>query len=125
MAALPKTAIEAWEKREGPFVLTTVDNKDVPNAIFVTCVKKLNDNTIVICDNYFNKTRANITAGSKGSLLFITGGKKAFQIKGYFEYLIEGEIFENMKNWVDTKHPKIAASILHIEEVYSGSEKLA
>jgi hypothetical protein len=42
------------------------------------------------------------------------------------EYLTEGKIFDEMKNgWLDKKHPGHAATVIHIEEVYSGAEKLA
>ena len=80
--------------------------------------------TIVIADNYFGKTRKNILAGSKGSLLYITKDGKAFQIKGDIEYHQEGEIFDDMKKWNPTKHPGHAAAVLKVKEVYSGSEKL-
>lgn len=125
MAELPPAVSEAWENRAGAIVLTTVDKSGVPNAIYATCVKKLSGSAIEICDNYFNKTRANIAAGSKGSLLFITGAKKSYQLKGSFEYLTEGELVDDLPNWVDRKHPKVAATVLHIEEIYSGAEKLA
>jgi uncharacterized protein len=124
MSVLPKMVNEAWKNRDGAIVLTTVDAEGVPNAIFATCVKKIRDDAIVICDNYFHKTRANIAAGSKGSLLFITNDKKAFQLKGSFEYLTEGELFDNLKDWVEEKHPKIAAVVLHVEDIFSGAEKL-
>ena len=126
MATLPEAASKAWEDREGPAVFTTVDEKGVPNTIYVTCVKKISDDRIVVADNHFHKTRANILAGSKASLLYITKEKKAYQIKGSLEYLTEGEIYEEMKNgWLDKKYPGNASTVIHIEEVYSGAELLA
>ena len=53
-------------------MLTTVDGAGVPNAIYATCVSRFDEETLVVADNYFNKTRKNILSGSKGSLLFIT-----------------------------------------------------
>jgi len=126
MPKLPETAIQAWEKRVGPVVLTTVDSKGRPNAIYVTCVKKVSDNEIVIADNRMNKTRANILAGSTASLLYLAGEKDSYQLKGSLEYRTNGEIFEQMKNgWLDKKYPGRGAVIFHIEEVYNGAEKLA
>ena len=126
MAKLPEIAMKAWEDREGPVVLTTVDSSRVPNAIYVTCVKKISGDQIVVADNKMNKTRANIIAGSTASLLYITKEKKAFQLKGSLEYKSSGEIFAEMKNgWLDKKYPGHAAVVFHIEEVYSGAEKLA
>ncbi len=63
-------------------------------------------------------------AGSTGSVLYLTPDKKAYQVKGRIEYLTEGEIFTGMKSWNDPKHPGVAAAVLHVEEVYSGAERL-
>jgi predicted pyridoxine 5'-phosphate oxidase superfamily flavin-nucleotide-binding protein len=60
MAKLPEAATQAWENRKGPVVLTTVDSKGIPNTIYVSCVKKVSDDQIVIADNRMNKTLANI-----------------------------------------------------------------
>ena len=38
MADLPEAAAQAWENREGPVVLTTVDSRGIPNTIYVSCV---------------------------------------------------------------------------------------
>jgi predicted pyridoxine 5'-phosphate oxidase superfamily flavin-nucleotide-binding protein len=106
LANLPESASQAWENREGQVVFTTVDSKRVPNSIYVTWVKKISDDRMVIADNKMNKTRANIIAGSAASLLYITKEKKAFQLKGSLEYQTSGEIFDEMKNgWLDKKYP--------------------
>jgi len=125
MANLPEAVKTQWENVEGAMVLTTVNTDGLPNSVYVACVKKIADDKIVITDNYFSKTRTNIAAGSKGSLLFITKDRKSFQIKGSFEYFTDGPIFDDMKNWVRQDLPKVAAAVLNIEEVYSGAEKLA
>lgn len=115
---------EAWDRHEGPIVLSTADKQGVPNAIYATCVKLLDDGRIVVADNYFNKTRTNIKSGSKGSVLFITNEQKSYQAKGRIEYLTNGPIYEDMRMWVDQKHPRVAAAVLRVEELYSGAEKL-
>ena len=124
MAALPEKVSKAWEDREGPVVLSTVNANGVPNAIYATCVSKFSEDTIVVANNYFSKTLKNILAGSKGSILFITKERKSYQIKGSIEYHKEGIIFEDMKKWNPEKHPGHAAAALKVEEVYSGAEKL-
>ncbi|MFA6978621.1 MAG: pyridoxamine 5'-phosphate oxidase family protein [Ignavibacteriaceae bacterium] len=124
MAVLPELVMKAWRKREGPIVFSTVDTKGIPNAIYATSVSIYNPGTIVIADNYFDKTRKNIMDGSKGSILFITDEKKSFQVKGSIKYYKKGEIFNDMKKWNSTKLPGHAAAALKVEEVYSGSEKL-
>jgi len=114
----------AWEKHSGPAVFATVDRNGIPNAIYVTCIRKHGPMRFVIADNYFGKTRANIAAGSRGSLLFITGDGKSFQLKGSLSVHREGEVFVFMKSWLDPKHPGVAAVTLDVDEAYSGAEKL-
>lgn len=124
MAILPDTVSKAWDDRKGPVVLTTVDAAGTPNSIYATCVSKFGEERLVVADNYFSKTRKNIQAGSRGSLLFITNEDKAFQIKGSIEYHTDGEVFDDMKKWNPAKHPGHAAAALKVEEVYSGAERL-
>lgn len=125
MSVLPENVSKAWAERKGPIIFATVGGNGVPNAIYATCVSKFNEDTIVIADNFFDKTRKNILAGSKGSVLFITGEDEAFQLKGTIEYHTEGVAFEDMKKWNPKQHPGNAAAVLKVEEVYSGSEKLS
>ena len=124
MSVLPEKVSKAWDERKGPVIFATVDENGVPNAIYVTCVNKFSEDTIVIADNFFDKTRKNIIAGSKGSILFITNEDKSFQVKGSIEYHKEGDIFKDMKKWNPKQHPGHAATALKVEEAYSGSEKL-
>ena len=124
MKKLPEIVSKAWDSRKDAVVFSTVDVNGMPNSIYVTCVSKYNESVIVIADNYFNKTRKNILAGSKASILFITNEGTSFQLKGTIKYHKSGEIFDDMKKWNPSKHPGNAATALEIEEVYSGSEKL-
>jgi len=124
MPALPQAVSQAWENREGPIVLTTVDSEGNPNAIYATCVSKYREDTLVVADNFFNKTKANILAGSQATLLFITKEGKSYQIKGKIEYHTEGAVFEDMKQWNPAKLPGHAAAALRVEQVFSGAEKL-
>jgi hypothetical protein len=125
MSALPELAAQAWKDRQGPIILTTVGQDGVPNSIYASCVSLYGNDTVVVADNYFDKTKSNILAGSKGTLLFITKENKSFQLKGSFDYLISGEIYDDMKTWNPSKHPGHAAAALRIEAVYSGAEKLS
>lgn len=121
---LPETVKLAWQNREGPIVLTTVDTTGQPNAIYATCVSLFDDERIVIADNYFDKTRRNIRSGSQGSVLFITADKSAYQVKGLLEYHEGGPVFEDMKKWNSQKHPGHAAAVLLVREVYKGAQRI-
>ncbi|NLI08676.1 MAG: pyridoxamine 5'-phosphate oxidase family protein [Thermotogaceae bacterium] len=124
MPVLPEHVSQGWENREGPTVLTTVDAEGNPNAIYATCVSKYREDILVVADNFFNKTRANILADSPASLLFITKEGKSYQIKGKIEYHTQGAVFDDMKKWNPASLPGHAAAALKVEQVFSGAEKL-
>ena len=124
MTSIPESVRQAWEDRDGPVILATVSPDGVPNIIYVTCVSAFGDDRLVVADNYFHKTRKNLLAGGKGSLLFRSKEGKAYQVKGTLEYHTNGAVFEHMKTWDPSQHPGHAAAALRVEEVYSGAEKL-
>ena len=124
MKRLPEIVQTAWSNREGFAILTTVDSDGRPNAIYVGSVREYGDDTLVIADNYFHKTRANILAGSPGTLLFITRDHKSYQIKGRFTYHKEGPVYEDMKTWNSAEYPGVAAAALSVDEIYCGAERL-
>jgi hypothetical protein len=121
---VPKEVREAWDDRDGPVILATVDSEGVPNIIYATCVSMFGDDRLVVADNYFDKTRKNLQAGGKGALLFMSKKGKAYQVKGTLEYHKSGEVFDHMKTWNPEKHPGHAAAALRIEEIFSGAKKL-
>ena len=124
MASLPEAVRTAWEDRNGPVVLGTISDTGVPNIIYASCAGMYGDDTLVVADNFFDKTRANIQAGSRGTLLFITNAGKAYQVKGALEYHTDGAVFDDMKKWNPPKLPGHAAAALKVEEVFSGAERL-
>ena len=124
MNSLPQEIVDAWNNREAIVVFTTVDKDGDANSIYATCVGMFDNKYIVVADNYFDKTRANIQAGSKGIVLFITKDKKAYQVKGTLEYHREGELFDFMKSWNPEQHPGHAAAVLVPERVYSGAKQI-
>jgi len=124
MTKLPEAVSNAWDDRKGPVVLTTVAEDGTPNAIYATCVSKYDEEHLVVADNFFGKTRANLKAGSPASLLFITNEGNAYQVKGAVEYATEGAYFDDMKCWNGTR-PGNAAAVLCVDAVFSGSTKLA
>jgi uncharacterized protein len=124
VAKLPEQVLAAWGDHEDPPVLATIGHDGLPNAIFATCVRVLDGETVVVANNYFDKTLRNIIAGSRGSLLFITKEKKSFQIKGAIEYYESGPFFDYMKSWNPPERPGHGAAVLRVEEVYSGAERI-
>jgi len=124
LKALPNEVSTAWKNRKGPIVFTTVSKDKIPNAIYATCVSLYDENTLLIADNYFSKTRNNINQNSLASVLFITEKNKSYQIKGKIQYHVRGKYFEDMKKWNPEHLPGYAVAIVKIDEVYSGAKKL-
>ena len=124
MNKLPDSICQAWEDREGPSVFATADKNGVPNAIYVTSIKLSAEGKVVVANNFFQKTRANISSGSRGAVLFITKEGKSYQLKGSIEYFESGTIYEDMKKWADPQYPRVGAAVLNVDEAYSGSEKI-
>jgi len=115
---------KAWDNREGPAVLATVDASKKPNAIYVGEIWYDAREGFIVADNYFCKTRANIENGTPGAILFITKERKSFQVKGALTYHTSGPVFEGMRARHNQKLPGVAAVVLRIEEAYSGAVKL-
>ena len=124
MKKLPESVIKAWENRQDAIVFSTISKDGVPNSIYATCVSKYSDSILIVANNFFSKTMANIQSGSLGSILFITKEDKSFQIKGTLKYDSEGEYYQDMKKWNPTRLPGHGAAVLEITEVYSGAERL-
>jgi len=124
MSTIPQEIRDAWATRSGPVIFTTADGDGKPNAIYATCTEIYEEEYVVVADNYFQKTKANILNGCTGSILFISEEKKAYQLKGTLEYHREGPLFEDMKRWNPVQHPGHAAAALKVKEIYSGSEKI-
>ena len=93
MVALPLQVCNAWDVRQDAVVFSTADINGVPNSIYVRSVFRYSESIIVIADNYFDKTRRNLLAGSKACILFITNEGKSYQLKGSVRYLKSGEIY--------------------------------
>jgi hypothetical protein len=124
MKKLPENVSTAWENRKDAIVFSTISKEGIPNSIYATCVSKYSDSIMIVANNFFSKTMANIQSGSMGSILFITNEDKSFQIKGTLKYDIEDEFYQDMKKWNPARLPGYGAAVLEITEVYSGAEKL-
>lgn len=125
MKKLPKEILEAWKNRKGPIVFSTVNTENKPNSIYATCVQMVEDNKILVADNFFGKTRENIIKNSTGSILFITEEDKSYQLKGDIQYHVRGKYFDDMKKWNPERLPGHAVAIITVQESFCGSKKLS
>jgi predicted pyridoxine 5'-phosphate oxidase superfamily flavin-nucleotide-binding protein len=124
MAKLTDRVRTAWDQKEPRLVFATVDSKGIPNVVWVLCVKILDDERILIVNNFFNKTLKNILDGSTGSLLFIAPEREAYQIKGTLRYYDQGPVYDEMKAWLDPKFAGVGAVVLTITDIFYGAEKV-
>ena len=123
MARLPKEVIEAIDKQD-VFPVATCSSEEMPNVVYITYLKVINDETVLIADNYLQKTRQNILQHPKIAFVVRDEKKGSFQVKGSIQRLTSGPLFEEVQNWVPNKHPRKAAVVLQVEEVYNGADRL-
>lgn len=122
MVSMPKDVRETLEKQK-PIPIATANRAGVPNVVFVGALKILNDETLMLADNFFNKTAVNLAENPKISILcYNPQTSKSFQIKGNAKIYKEGQIYEDMRSFVhgiNDKLPAKAAVIVQIEEIYN------
>jgi predicted pyridoxine 5'-phosphate oxidase superfamily flavin-nucleotide-binding protein len=103
--------------------IATASKSGVPNVVFVGLLKIIDDETLMIADNFFNKTAANLMDNPKISILcYSSDTKKSFQIKGNVTLCKEGENFNQMKVWVHGVNEKLPAKgcvMVKISEIYN------
>ena len=124
MAQLPIAVKEAIAKQD-VFPVATSNQDCMPNLIYIGYLKVVDDETVLIADNYLNKTRDNILSNGKISFVVRDEKKGSYQIKGTAERLTEGDLFDEVQKWVSDDHPKVAAIVMHVEEIYNGTEKIS
>ena len=122
---LNNEVISAWQERQLPAVLASVNQAGEPNIIYVSSVSLYKNQCFLVADNYFCKTKENILAGCKTlSLLFINKDMQAYQIKAEYEYHSSGPYYEDMKSWNPTRFPGHAVLVLRPKAVFKGAQQL-
>jgi len=109
--------------KQKPLPIATADKSGKPNVVFVTMWKLLDDETIMIVDNFFNKTRKNLEANPNMAIVAYDGEvKKSYQIKGTVDIETKGDRFAGAKEMADSKKlPGKAAVIFHVKEIYDAT----
>ncbi|MDM7913485.1 MAG: pyridoxamine 5'-phosphate oxidase family protein [Methanotrichaceae archaeon] len=122
MVKMPPEVRETLEKQK-PVPIATASKDGTPNVVFVGLLKIVDDENLMLADNFFLKTAQNLEENPKISILCYNGEtKKSFQIKGSTTVCKEGESFESMKKWVHGVNPKLPAKscvMVKIEEIYN------
>ncbi len=107
--------------------LATASKDGIPNVVPIGAFKLLDDETLLISDQFFLKTLANLKENPKISLAW-WGEKGGFQVKADITLHTDGEIFRQNVEWVrgikETLNPKsaIVGKITGVYIVKSGPD---
>ena len=112
---------DAIEKDNVVFFATATPD-GVPNVVPIGFARPIDDNTILIVDNFLRKTRKNIEDNPKASLVVRDASKAPYQFKGTVEIVESGKYFDDAVDWATSVMSQLvpkAAVLLKVEEVYS------
>ncbi|MBN2456513.1 MAG: pyridoxamine 5'-phosphate oxidase family protein [Sedimentisphaerales bacterium] len=123
MVQLPEAVKKAISQQE-VFPVATSNQDCMPNVVYIKYLKVVDDQTVLIADNFLNKTRDNILSNGKITFAVRDDEKGSFQIKGAAERLTEGTLFDEVQKWAPDTLPRVAAIVMNIEEIYNGAEQL-
>jgi len=105
-------------------VLSTATGDGVPNAVPVGAKKILDGETILISDQFLNKTLANMKSNPRVSVMYWQG-HEGYQLKGTVTIETTGKRFEETAHWIEEMSQKAGfplkskgAIIVQIEEIY-------
>lgn len=108
-------------------VLCTMSAEGMPNGAAIGMRSVIDDETVYISDQFFNKTMANLQYNPKVSVAFWTGND-AYQIYGTARYVNDGDEFAEQKKKVDDKFASMGLPIqskggcfIHVDEVFEMS----
>ena len=106
-------------------VLATSTPDGQPNAAPIGMKKVIDDETVYISDQFFNKTLANLKVNDKVSVAF-WGDDGAYQIHGTAKYVTDGEEFAELKKWADAGFAAMGSPFvakggcfIHVDAVYT------
>jgi uncharacterized protein len=99
--------------------LATINKNNNPNVVYMSCVKVVSKNQILITDNYMNKTRKNILE-NKSCAIAVTDSKFdcGYQLKGTAKYFSSGKWLKAVKELKKNKGlPAKGAVIFVVKEI--------
>jgi predicted pyridoxine 5'-phosphate oxidase superfamily flavin-nucleotide-binding protein len=106
-------------------VFATASADGIPNVVPVGAKRIIDDETILISDQFFDKTLRNIKTNPKVALTYWEG-REGYQLKGRVAVETSGRLFEDTARWVEESGKKKGFPlkskgivILKIEEIYN------
>lgn len=101
--------------------LATSSKNGIPNVVPIAAFRLVDDGTMLISDQFFNKTLKNLKE-NKNIALSWWGEKGGFQIKGAVTLHANDEIFQQNVAWMKEAWPKFtpkSAVLVKITDVYT------
>ncbi|MCU0614694.1 MAG: pyridoxamine 5'-phosphate oxidase family protein [Desulfobacterales bacterium] len=105
-------------------ILATATGDGTPNAVPFGAKKIIDSETILISDQFFNKTLANLKANPKIAVSFWEG-YEGYQLKGTITIETSGKRYEETAAWIEDMGNKVGmplkskgAVILKIDEIF-------
>jgi predicted pyridoxine 5'-phosphate oxidase superfamily flavin-nucleotide-binding protein len=117
---MTKEMIDALEK--DLVFLATASSDGVPNVVPIGFARPIDEETILIADNYMTKTHQNLEKNPWISLVTKDATKCPFQFKGKVEIFESGKYFDTVTEWGQNAMTKLtpkAAILMKVEEIYS------
>jgi len=100
--------------------LSTASKSGIPNAVPIGAFKLLDDETMLISDQFFNKTLANLKENHHAGITW-WGEKGGFQIKGTTTIHTSDAVFKEDAAWIKELKPNLVAKsaiVLAITDVF-------
>lgn len=103
---------------------STCSSTGVPNNIAIAFVKVVSDNQILISDNYFNKTRTNLSQNNQVAIAFWNKENNpdgvGYQLKGTAQVLTSG-VYKEMVDKMECNQGQAhkAAILVTITEIWN------
>ncbi len=117
---LNEDMIDAIEKDNLVFLSTCAD--DIPNVVPIGFARPLDDEKILLVDNFMKKTRENLEKNPRAALVIRDASKCPYQFKGTVEIHTSGELFDEAVDWATSVMSKLspkAAIVFKVQEIYS------
>lgn len=103
--SISKKVKELFEK-QNLAAIGTANTKGIPNVIAVAWKKLLDDDTILIVDNFMKMTKNNILENENICVSFWDAQTmEAYKVKGVANYHTEGQIYNKGKEFIQSKLP--------------------
>lgn len=99
MAKMNQRIKEIFETQQ-TIVLATATKDGIPNVVPVNAKKIIDDETILISDQFFNKTLKNMKDNPQVAIT-IWDKLEGYQIKGTVSIEISGQRFEETAKWIE------------------------